>query len=136
MRFRLFQLTRLMRGVTRSLTSVKAILTISTHTPHARRDLQAWFDTLEGIISTHTPHARRDPQSIAKSQPVAVISTHTPHARRDKVQDFIRAGISRFQLTRLMRGVTDCTTYSVAAISISTHTPHARRDNSVQDLQG
>ena len=36
--------------------------------------------------------------------------------------------IPKFQLTRLMRGVTDITNSLKVVGSISTHTPHARRD--------
>ena len=56
------------------------------------------------------------------------ISTHTPHARRDGV--IIMASIKdlKFQLTRLMRGVTDYADVNTPQLEISTHTPHARRD--------
>ena len=37
--------------------------------------------------------------------------------------------ILRFQLTRLMRGVTLDAGFDVTKLGISTHTPHARRDN-------
>ena len=100
-----FQLTRLMRGVTRHLNFRNLFLTISTHTPHARRDKTEFFFAfahsefqltclMRGvtkqvvlllayiIISTHTPHARRDSLTYCISH-TAVISTHTPHARRD-----------------------------------------------------
>ena len=33
---------------------------ISTHTPHARRDVAVYVREWERRISTHTPHARRD----------------------------------------------------------------------------
>ena len=57
---------------------------ISTHTPHARRDIfQNIFHFKSADISTHTPHARRDPKR-AKGQYTTLISTHTPHARRDE----------------------------------------------------
>ena len=36
-----------------------------------------------------------------------------------------------FQLTRLMRGVTERNTYYYHYSAISTHTPHARRDRSI-----
>ena len=36
------------------------------------------------------------------------ISTHTPHARRDLVIVSLFSNALRFQLTRLMRGVTYC----------------------------
>ena len=37
-----FQLTRLMRGVTVKSLKLKGFSAISTHTPHARRDLNLW----------------------------------------------------------------------------------------------
>ena len=55
-----FQLTRLMRGVTYSVHTVCAVLVISTHTPHARRDIIRLHAPIAAWISTHTPHARRD----------------------------------------------------------------------------
>ena len=58
-----FQLTRLMRGVTRG----------------------AFHPILEWQISTHTPHARRDHNFKTLAFNVAFISTHTPHARRDQL---------------------------------------------------
>ena len=57
----LFQLTRLMRGVTGLASILPDGEKISTHTPHARRDYTQIYDNLtEMTISTHTPHARRD----------------------------------------------------------------------------
>ena len=35
-----------------------------------------------------------------------VISTHTPHARRDAMHFYMFIKLTKFQLTRLMRGVT------------------------------
>ena len=56
-----FQLTRLMRGVTYFDSYVIREHVISTHTPHARRDLKSGEMPLGmDVISTHTPHARRD----------------------------------------------------------------------------
>ncbi len=55
-----FQLTRLMRGVTQFYDSNPSTPTISTHTPHARRDLLTIEPYTAILISTHTPHARRD----------------------------------------------------------------------------
>ena len=37
----------------------------------------------------------------------------------------------KFQLTRLMRGVTDYADVNTPQLEISTHTPHARRDQNV-----
>ena len=72
-----------MRGVTFSLTLFCVQLFISTHTPHARRDL----NTLNGTTCS-------------------IISTHTPHARRDITPEEFKADLMEFLLTRLMRGVT------------------------------
>ena len=100
-----FQLTRLMRGVTLEDKSIQEIHKISTHTPHARRDWWSFCIKINSKISTHTPHARRDIN-------FCIWWTF----------------FWRFQLTRLMRGVTSWCRTNVATISISTHTPHARRD--------
>ena len=45
----LFQLTRLMRGVTNVTTDRERIEKISTHTPHARRDRRKLIDQIEKI---------------------------------------------------------------------------------------
>ena len=57
------------------------------------------------LISTHTPHARRDIRNNAALFSTR-ISTHTPHARRDDGKARKRKLTAEFQLTRLMRGVT------------------------------
>ena len=49
-----------MRGVTSSQVRAIAFEVISTHTPHARRDIKDEISKFLGVISTHTPHARRD----------------------------------------------------------------------------
>ena len=59
---------------------------------------------------------------------LVIISTHTPHARRDDFFNPFVTVVSKFQLTRLMRGVTAKRENLLAVIIISTHTPHARRD--------
>ena len=101
-----FQLTRLMRGVTRSAVIGFYLANISTHTPHARRDaITMFFYMILCEISTHTPHARRDHPSQMYNK-YFPISTHTPHARRDYSVQRLRTDHHRFQLTRLMRGVT------------------------------
>ena len=117
-----------MRGVTfPSTTAFTRHFNISTHTPHARRDY--FYTDVEPTyeISTHTPHARRDAiQTVIDC--IGVISTHTPHARRDLRWELASFRSMKFQLTRLMRGVTVTDSYFVISGSISTHTPHARRD--------
>ena len=49
-----------MRGVTALRDYQNDLLYISTHTPHARRDITNVNDLNDLNISTHTPHARRD----------------------------------------------------------------------------
>ena len=95
-----------MRGVTTTIVFDEFILDISTHTPHARRDVtHSYLCICLQIISTHTPHARRDYFFIVQRANL-VISTHTPHARRDTTVENSRTAEGKFQLTRLMRGVT------------------------------
>ena len=62
-----FQLTRLMRGVTFPPNQEQREMQISTHTPHARRDQRARASRIITEISTHTPHARRDVDATRKS---------------------------------------------------------------------
>ena len=65
-----FLLTRLMRGVTVLQYRETYLKPISTHTPHARRDIGEMPRIKRFIISTHTPHARRD--SFLKSQDLRI----------------------------------------------------------------
>ena len=122
-----------MRGVTALLSLKLWQLPISTHTPHARRDILRIIFPVGVMISTHTPHARRD-NGWSGSGKTPDISTHTPHARRDGRFADIVAPAEKFLLTRLMRGVT--TAYGRAASEdiISTHTPHARRDIAISHV--
>ena len=55
-----FLLTRPVRGATRTWLDYWCYVCISTHTPHAGRDLIAGHRRGCSIISTHTPLARRD----------------------------------------------------------------------------
>ena len=79
-----FQLTRLMRGVTSEISC--------------------------GILACavfQLTRLMRGVTSGAKQRCVELkISTHTPHARRDLRTLRCKNGLERFQLTRLMRGVT------------------------------
>ena len=72
-----------MRGATRSVLRKCVWDGISTHTPHAGRDLVKVKSGNGSFISTHTPHAGRDFlfQQVFLQSP---ISTHTPHAGRDE----------------------------------------------------
>ena len=82
------------------------------------------------MISTHTPHAGRDMvmEDAFKSE---LISTHTPHAGRDFTTGFRKWTIKIFLLTRPMRGVTSMMQISDDFQDISTHTPHAGRDSNI-----
>ena len=117
-----------MRGATVATDGADLSLTISTHAPHARRDVAITAKTPAITISTHAPHARRDDyverlvvekihfysrascearlEIHSPSGRAENISTHAPHARRDDITN--------------MRWI---------AIGISTHAPHARRDS-------
>ena len=72
---------------------------------HVIEDFNIYSD-----ISTHTPHARRD-MGIGRNVYTPIISTHTPHARRDLTTVLTAAQKWIFLLTRLMRGVTECISY-------------------------
>ena len=139
-----------MRGVTSALSQWRQSPDISTHTPHARRDIPTGHLILPSIsISTHTPHARRDIYvsfivlssndfySHASCEAwrkmrgvVPVLSNFYSHASCEawhaKSRNFDFA--KKFLLTRLMRGVTAVEMGLSASLVISTHTPHARRD--------
>ena len=79
---------------------------ISTHTPHARRDIFS-VDNVTGVnIFLLTRLMRGVTSDALYKQYTGLISTHTPHARRDRklIADIPR--LTGFLLTRLMRGVT------------------------------
>ena len=123
-----FLLTRLMRGVTPSVQSWKVPDTISTHTPHARRDIFSWYYVNNFRISTHTPHARRD--------------LNPPFRARLRQNFYSHASCEAWQHFPLGHCSQQKNFYSHASCEawpclirlsdmphfISTHTPHARRD--------
>ena len=80
---------------------------ISTHTPHARRD-----GKFHGIsiafrcISTHTPHARRDFSALKTDKDKLNFNSHASCEAWPEKRPFLCAEKCKFQLTRLMRGVT------------------------------
>ena len=80
----LFQLTRLMRGVTAACSDYDESIAISTHTPHARRD----------VVKNLTAH------HLTKFQLTRLMRGVTSDGIK-KLKE-----TSEFQLTRLMRGVT------------------------------
>ena len=55
-----FLLTRPMRDVTRCYLFTLATSPVSTHTPHAGRDMDYIVFENCAFVSTHTPHAGRD----------------------------------------------------------------------------
>ena len=101
-----FLLTHLMRGATEPKFVKTNILTISTHTPHARCDTERNSNFCRAKISTHTPHARCD-QNTFDFCASFVISTHTPHARCDGLRHSFPNRCLIFLLTHLMRGATN-----------------------------
>ena len=57
------------------------------------------------------------------------ISTHTPRERRDMWYGSTLDNMIAFQLTRLVRGVTEPAILDNGLDFISTHTPRERRDS-------
>ena len=95
-----------MRGVTLLLRCPVLHLCISTHTPHARRDLMRYPVSLIYSKFQLTRLMRGVTAEVFADTAAEQISTHTPHARRDFMRLIMLSLISSFQLTRLMRGVT------------------------------
>ena len=123
-----FQLTRLMRGVTTGTAARRSDRSISTHTPHARRDTSDFkVKQQQPYISTHTPHARRD-YSIGAIWSLQRAFQLTRLMRGVTTVFLSHTHQVKFQLTRLMRGVTVVQSTIHPHGMISTHTPHARRD--------
>ena len=84
--------------------------------------------TATHAISTHTPHARRDQPRLQLKQKTAKFQL-TRLMRGVTLKIIVLVQLLKFQLTRLMRGVTAGYESEQAEIkNISTHTPHARRD--------
>ena len=81
-------------------------LTISTHTPHARRDDFIESVTVAITIFLLTRLMRGVTIRTVQFTVPARISTHTPHARRDDINSIFAFSHCVFLLTRLMRGVT------------------------------
>ena len=78
-----FLLTRLMRGVTVSAWYVEYFSSISTHTPHARRDII----NFRKLLTTYNFYSHASCEAWPKKRVISILSTI-------------------FLLTRLMRGVT------------------------------
>ena len=139
-----------MRGATCARTILVNLLAISTHTPHAGRDLPE--DLRRAHMDDFNSHAPCGARRLAACRDFDLldISTHTPHAGRDYVGGVNYELFTTFQLTRPMRGATDWCGHCVSRLEfqltrpmrgatpprkrdgksrrISTHTPHAGRD--------
>ena len=95
-----------MRGVTYRMILLSICGTISTHTPHARRDsICNWL-----VLKPYHFYSHASCEAW-----LYLNSTYTY--------------IITFLLTRLMRGVTFIHYKGICSYRISTHTPHARRDD-------
>ena len=78
-------------------------------------------------ISTHTPHAGRDIWVFIVNVIHQYFYSHAPCGARPKHAANVLESIV-FLLTRPMRGATYCICNTIYIRSISTHTPHAGRD--------
>ena len=72
-----------MRGVTCRLHCLHQQCRISTHTPHARRDVFLYSYIAGDDLFQLTRLMRGVTASFEPSENESKISTHTPHARRD-----------------------------------------------------
>ena len=122
-----FQLTRLMRGVTHTTkNTVKKLVFQLTRLMRGVTKTSV-FICRKVQISTHTPHARRDNEKTAQIESSINFNSHASCEAWRKLE-FLQRMRQQFQLTRLMRGVTRGFLIVTAEGEISTHTPHARRD--------
>ena len=55
-----FQSTRPMRGATWASWSLRLVLAVSIHAPHAGRDVYTYVEAYSRSVSIHAPHAGRD----------------------------------------------------------------------------
>ena len=122
-----FLLTRPMRGATPPPRYFDKCMDISTHTPHAGRDLVISLSVSAKTISTHTPHAGRDRQLLVYGYTPKNFYSHAPCGARPSGITFTIV-MDQFLLTRPMRGATGKRGVSWDSSVISTHTPHAGRD--------
>ena len=102
-----FQLTRLVRGVTIPKPySLQREYKISTHTPRERRDIFRKLPAGWGTAFQLTRLVRGVTSISANTSFFIRISTHTPRERRDAFRNSTAIPEHEFQLTRLVRGVT------------------------------
>ena len=76
-----------------------------------------WIALLTSIISTHSPHAGRDVADFGQYMDNYEISTHSPHAGRDRLLFASPAAIRGFQPTLPTRGETFVQRLLMALIS-------------------
>ena len=127
-RSRKFLLTRPMRGATK-LKSKKRFTTVFLLTrPMRGATIINNKKTVKIEISTHTPHAGRDICSILSSPAHHYFYSHAPCGARLSACCWMRLH-KKFLLTRPMRGATKISCGKYEPWKISTHTPHAGRDS-------
>ena len=136
-----------MRGATKLVPLLSAAWKISTHAPHARRDLLNFYRCGKSReISTHAPHALLVDEGDAITFQLTRLMRGATHSgqtlsakysfqltcllRGATISDFFLLQSWLFQLTRPMRGATIPAEMEGGFIDISTHAPHARRDPS------
>ena len=123
-----FLLTRPMRGATAAALTFKfRFADFYSHAPCGARPPLTADSRLLKLISTHTPHAGRDIVRVSRITMI-YISTHTPHAGRDgKTPKKSTLGMNFYSHAPCgARLVLSFCFHSRCAIS--THTPHAGRD--------
>ena len=117
-----------MRGATMYRQATLPRNRISTHTPHAGRDVKYLLFLPKTLISTHTPHAGRDLLACVAEFWTTYFYSHAPCGARPFFS-FQNILVRQFLLTRPMRGATSTSSWVKGASYISTHTPHAGRDD-------
>ena len=137
-----------MRGATISFVGLSDQNVISTHTPHAGRDLSTIFspsscafqltrpmrgatvqtgsDLIAALISTHTPHAGRDQKQPLHFLLLQHFNSHAPCGARH-VPRIPSARLVEFQLTRPMRGATAARCRAVDLPNFNSHAPCGAR---------
>ena len=117
-----------MRGATNGYVQPVGIAWISTHTPHAGRDILFGISTVSPstFLLTRPMRGATDIVIYTGYYPYDFYS-HAPCGARQSTQRHLNY-MQQFLLTRPMRGATNYGMYVVVDMDISTHTPHAGRD--------
>ena len=123
-----FQLTRLMRGVTRKEKDLTKLRKFQL--TRLMRGVTLWTIWKKSSIKFQLTRLMR---GVTGLFPLPFfcqfIFQLTRLMRGVTFLCKLKSGEPRFQLTRLMRGVTQYKKFARLTLRISTHTPHARRDN-------